>query len=316
MLLLMALGLIAPLVFTACDLRGRSTERKELLVFSLIGSKPFADSILALAPDDSKPSQILIPGSERSYVAVSGNSLSSALVVAVHEKVASTGRTENHLYLRNSPGGELQSLNLQDGDAGIPATSPDGSRIAFPLKPRPKGSNYRLWLYDLRTGNARQLTGDQEGNFWETQASWRPNGGEIIFLRVSWVKRGLLSSLFRVSTSTGQISSFPGLEEAISGACYAPDGKSLAVWSANGLEVVHLEDRKRTVILPRASIPGRRFYSAGMSWGKVRGRIAFVLTDGQGKQFELWTISPDGAAPKALYVSKDGIISSPQFIIE
>lgn len=309
--------LVAPLIFAGCRWREPSPETKELIVFSLIQGHPYTDSIYALRIDGSGFTRVLSPSRGKSYLALSGKSLrSGGVIITVHESAPDTGRAEDHLYLHNLGGSEWQRVKTPDGDAGAAAISPDGLQIAFSFRPRSVGSNYRLWLYNLRTGQTRQLTPDHDEDSWDTQPSWRPDGREIVFLRVRRVRGGVLSSLMQISVMAGLPTSFPGLEESLTGACYAPDGRSLAIWSANGLEIVQLEEIKRTVIVPRTRIPGYRFYATGIRWGQVAHKIAFVLFNERSKQCELWTISPDGSNPKSIRNFRDGMISSPQFIME
>ena len=60
--------------------------------------------------------------------------------------------------------------------------APDGSRLAFVVFEAPKGERraQHLWMYDKKTGGARQFTYSSKS---ETYPRWSPDGTRVAFVR-------------------------------------------------------------------------------------------------------------------------------------
>jgi hypothetical protein len=94
---------------------------------------------------------------------------------------------------------------------------------------------------------------------------------------------------------------------------YSPDGKEIAFWSTNGLEVMDLASLVRSVVRP--PLPGRQLYTVGgLSWSHAADMFVMVFKNTQTNSFELTTISRDGSRVKILYSSKEFAILSASFV--
>lgn len=83
-----------------------------------------------------------------------------------------------------------QQLTRGPGDHIQPAVSPDGSKLAYTVE---RGGTRQVWLQDLGTGRASQLTG---GTCNSESPAWEPDSTAVVFS--SDCQRGLgLPSLFR-----------------------------------------------------------------------------------------------------------------------
>jgi len=75
-----------------------------------------------------------------------------------------------------SPESFLELRSVQD-----PQFSPDGSRVAFVASDPLKGEKRirHIWLYDKKSGTARQLTFSEKSESWPR---WSPDGKKLAFL--------------------------------------------------------------------------------------------------------------------------------------
>jgi Tol biopolymer transport system component len=81
--------------------------------------------------------------------------------------------------IRASDGGGLTRVTSSGGLEFLPAWSPDGTQIAF-THAAPRGDPGDIWVKDLRTGVARQVTSGPE---YDLQVSWSPDGTRLVFER-------------------------------------------------------------------------------------------------------------------------------------
>lgn len=107
-----------------------------------------------------------------------------------------------HLWTLRPDGSGLRQRTEGPWDDRAPAWSPDGTKLAFsserggdPLK----GSPYRIWTLDLRSGELTQLTGlsGQEGPLqdgaWEDlDPTWSADGARVLCLRGTVTDSGTL----------------------------------------------------------------------------------------------------------------------------
>lgn len=123
------------------------------------------------------------------------------LVVTV-EELGSSGQIEVHMYLYHPKDDRWIRLLTEEGLEGAGYMSPDSSRIAYVFAPKSQPKQLRTWVMDLKTGNAKKLTGDDnEEGAWDGYLSWRRDGQEIVFLRLSLTADGVTSKLMSVSPS-------------------------------------------------------------------------------------------------------------------
>lgn len=273
-----------------------------MILFVTIGQQPFQDSVYTINLDGSDLQRILAPQRGRSYTYASGNSLQGELVVTVHELDA-TGQVVDHLYLYNPPTSGWRRLVNEAGMEGAGYISPDDSRVAFVFAPDTQPVQLRPWVTNLQTGETIKLTGeDNEVGTWDGYLSWRPDGQELTFLRLRRAPGGgLTSTLMRVSSSGGEPAELLEPGEWIFAACYAPDGKRLAMLTKRGLEIVEISNKQRKVALTWESLPSPQFRTGGLIWSRDQDKVAFAILNRQAKRYEVWTLSPDGHDAKKIY---------------
>lgn len=286
----------------------------EVIVFATLGNHPFQDSISTVWPDGSHVRRILEPKRQKSFLSVSGNSLTKPLVVTVYQSVDSKTK-ENHLFLYELAAGTWKRLTTQKGAEGYGAISPDNSRVVFEFGAQTeegkKPGKSRIWLTDLRSGETRQLTSDQGEETWDSMPTWRPDSQELLFLRFKISDRGVLSKLMNVSAGGGEPKL---LAEGVVDACYSPDGKRLAMVATGGLQILDLETQQRKLIVPWENLPNYKYMSGGLTWSRDLEKIAFPILNQNSGESELWTVSSDGANATKIYGTKVGRISYPAFV--
>jgi hypothetical protein len=287
----------------------------ELIMFSIIGDRPFADSVNTIWPDGSGGESLLRPSQLKSYLAASGNSLHGPLVVAVHENNSSGQQIENHLYLYDIGSYAWQRLVTSDGDEGYGLISPDNSHVVLEFEPKrapgEKRRDDRLWLVELSSGKAMRLTTDEEADTWDTLPAWRPDSQEITFIRCQMSPSGVKTKLMRVSL-TGQQPTF--LAEGVVDACYSPDGMRLAVVASGGLQVWDPAKEERKLIVAWDSLPNHKYMGGGLTWSRMTNTIAFAIKNHTTGESELWTVSGEGRDAKKIFTTRSGRISFPIFI--
>jgi Tol biopolymer transport system component len=316
--LVLRCGLLTLLVVTAVLLRGyfRSpTDRPaEILFFATIGNRPFQDSISSVWPDGSHRDELLTPHHSQSYVAVSGTATSKHFVVAVHQVSANAKRTENHLFLYDPNFQVGKRLITQEGVEGYGAVSPDDSRVVVEFDPQTqadkKREQGRLWIVDPASGEIKKLTTNDEEGTWDAQPAWSPDSLEIIFLRLRLTPQGVLSKLMRVSAQGGEPMA---IAEDVADACYAPDGKRLAIVAYGGLQVWDPAKNTRALIVSWSSFPDHKYLAGGLSWSGTLDKIAFSISNMKTNQSELWTVSSNGQDARQLLV-ENGRVSFPVFV--
>jgi len=92
--------------------------------------------------------------------------------LCAQEKPAQSAATPAADQKKNSQPGEFPELrSVQD-----PQFSPDGSRVAFVVSDPLKGEKRirHIWLYDKKSGTARQLTFSEKSETWPRMvARWK-----------------------------------------------------------------------------------------------------------------------------------------------
>jgi Tol biopolymer transport system component len=91
----------------------------------------------------------------------------------------------SHLIAFNLENDRLQDLTrAENQEEAAPAYAPDGTRIAFARKYLDTAlwtPGRQLWILEMETGQARQLTGDPFYNHYDF--SWAPGGSRLAFVR-------------------------------------------------------------------------------------------------------------------------------------
>lgn len=288
----------------------------ECILFVSIGQTPFQDSVNTIRLDGRDPKQFLKPKGRRSYIYASGNSLQDIFAVSVHEADAA-GEVTDHLFTYDPRKNSWERPVSMVGMEGAGFLSPDRSRVVLAFAPNAQPSQLRLWNVELKTGETTKLTGDdEEDGMWDGYVSWRPDGQEIIFIRMRRGQGGLTARLMHVSASGGTPAEILEPGEPVVAACFAPDGNHLAMFARGGLEVFDIAAKQRKVILPWSSLNGAQFHAGGLIWSKENDTIAFAVSNQQTKRYEIWTISSDGSNPKVIYSQNesDGRLQVSSFV--
>lgn len=292
----------------------RRSQPLELITFAAVGHRPFDDYLWTVHPDGSHPTVLVAPTKLRSCTSAAGNSLAAGLVITSQE-LAGDGTVGNRIYLHYPSKGTWQRLlsgELVEGDASI---SPDNSRVAFTAAVKPDFQHYRLFAIHLASAAITTLT-DPPVDSWDASPRWNPNGSHIGFLRFRRTARGILSKLMMIQAETGEECVVVDDEEGVSDFCYAPKGDRMAVWTKRGLEVIDVKTVSRRVVLPIERINrDYRIPMGTLGWSKVQELIVYALTEKNGQNSELWTISSDGNNANKIYHAEGRSIRSASFVL-
>jgi hypothetical protein len=304
------IGVLA-VVAVGCGQPSSNSDPNDAILFSTIGNAFFQDFIFVIRSDGSRLRPLLAPQGNRSFLFAHGNSLRRELALVVHE-ITAQGNVENHLYLFRPSNGDLRRLVNQDGTEAIASLSPNEANIVFEFTPNGLPPQIQLWILDLGTGQVRKLTNPV--GLLDRFPKWRPDGQEILFLRLRFfAPAGVESTLMRISSAGGEPSIVFGAEEEVGAATYAPSGEFFAVWSRAGLETVEAASLKRRVILPLSSLQDFDFVG-GLIWSRTEDKIAFALFNRRLNEYELWTVHSDGTDAKRIHSVRDGRIFVGAFV--
>jgi Tol biopolymer transport system component len=285
----------------------------EVILFSIQGTTPFSDYIWAVQPDGSDPKPLLSPTRFRSYASAAANDLSKNMVVSVHQ--SETGEiVEDHLFLYWHEEDKWRRLITEDLIEGIAAVAHDDMRVAFVAAPKERAGDYRIWLTDTSSSKVQKISSDEEGT-WDGYPSWHPNGQEVAFLRFRRTPEGLVTRLMISHLDNGSATEFLSSDNSVLSFCYAPDGKRIALWTKDGLEILTVSDKSRRVLLPIQQLsPSYRLRASNLSWSRTEDKIAYALLNIDTKSAEMWTILSDGSDAKKIYSTQRGIIQHLSFV--
>jgi dipeptidyl aminopeptidase/acylaminoacyl peptidase len=201
------------------------------------------------------------------------------------------GKGSSQVWRIASSGGEAEPVSAFDGMAVIFALSPDGSKIAVTVKPG---------------GNAGKGEEQSEGRDWKVVS-----------------KQHERHRLWVIDAITGEGAAVTSEEYHVSSACWSPDGKALAMITADDsganetyfnsrLEIIDLSDRGISLVNDRAA--------GTPSWSPDGTMIAFSyrqLHDGMTLPARVVSvISPDGSGLKLLGERHDGTLARPVWMPE
>src|SRR5258707_233161 len=118
-----------------------------------------------------------------------------------------------------SPESSLELRSVQD-----PQFSPDGSRVAFVVSDPLKGEKRirHIWLYDRKSGTARQLTFSEKSETWPR---WSPDGKKLAFLSN---RGGDEQQIYIMSMTGGEAAPVTKGKAGVSAFEWSPSGKSIA----------------------------------------------------------------------------------------
>ena len=167
-----------------------------------------------------------------------------------------------------------------------PNVSPDGRFVAYAVRDTDMVGNAfvtQLWLADVATGRARQLTFGAKSN---TSPSWSPDGSKLAFLSERTEKR----QVWMLDMRGGEAEKVTANEEGVTAFAWSPDGQSVAFTAPDAEDSLRKDRDKRYGDLERDDDHGHANLWVH-ALGAPRGRR---LTKGD------WAVgdfswSPDGA---------------------
>lgn len=102
--------------------------------------------------------------------------------------------------------------------------SPDGNYVVYPVSSvdfEQDKENYALWLYDLRTGEQRQLTA---GHGKDKEPAWSPDSRNIVFVS----DRAGAPQLYSIPVDGGEAQRLTHFKQGVSAPTYSPNGRYIA----------------------------------------------------------------------------------------
>jgi Tol biopolymer transport system component len=288
---------LALIGLTDCSL----AESKELVLFSSVGINPFDDYTFTISPNSSEVNVVFKPNNKGSILSVSATSYHKTWALIRHE-LTEKNMVEDHIYLYYADNGvftRLSSLIKIQGTESEAFVSPDDSRLLISLVDDSNDFQYNLWLVNLKDNTAKVLV-KGEKDVWYKDVSWNPKSQEIVFMKFQRLPQGLDIKLMKLDLSSGEIVTV--IDEPVAGVCYSPDGKRLAIWSKEGLEVLDTSTGNHLTIFDIKPILGEyEFHAGGIIWSPYSNKIAFSLFNLKKNEYELWTINDNGGSAKMIF---------------
>jgi serine/threonine protein kinase len=126
------------------------------------------------------------------------------------------------LWRSRTDGSERRQLSYPPQFAALPRWSPDGKQIAYSVTQ--PGMPWKILVVSAQGGPAQELLQEK---FNELDPSWSPDGGRLVFARLSAPSGSEPQAIFMMDMNTRQVSTVPGSEGLFSPR-WSPDGRFLA----------------------------------------------------------------------------------------
>lgn len=271
-----------------------SRDNKELILFSSVGVNTFDDYTFTISPNSSEVNLIFKPHNKGSILSVSATPYHRIWALIRHE-ITERDIVEDRIYLYYPDDGTFKQLSSLVEIQGIESEafiSPDGSRLLVSLIDDSNDFQYNLWFVNLTDITTRLLI-KGEKDVWYKEVSWNPKSEELVFMRFQRLPQGLDIKLLKLDLSSGQITA--AIDDPVAGVCYSPDGKRLAIWSKEGLEVLDISTGNRSTIFDIKPLLGEyEFHASGIIWSPYSNKIAFSLFNLKKNEYELWIVNDSG----------------------
>jgi dipeptidyl aminopeptidase/acylaminoacyl peptidase len=167
---------------------------------------------------------------------------------------------------------------------GDPQLSPDGKWVAYTVTTYSLQDNRgasRIWLADVTTGQARQLT---QGPGSDRQPRWSPDGATVAFVSTRQ-GGGPQLAVLALSGGGGEARMVTNLVDGVSDPVWLPDGKGLLVTSDIKWPPAQELDRRNGEYPTDARLWTELFYRHWDDWraGKRQHVFSVSLADGSAK---------------------------------
>ncbi len=185
-------------------------------------------------------------------------------------------------------GGEVRVLGSMDGALINPACSPDGRLVAavFDANGSPERAfRQSLWLFELATGDARQLAADLDR--WPGAPAWSPDSSAVYVV----ADDGGHTLPFRVDVADGGVTRLAD-SGTYSDLCPSPDGSTVYALRST------LTSPPQAVALDAGTVGGRprEIPTPGVPL-EAPGRVEeIVATADDGLPIRAWLVLPPGAS--------------------
>ena len=183
--------------------------------------------------------------------------------------------------------GERRTLASEDAWFESPKISPDGRWVVAVRESKAtmdKAPDVTLWLFDLRSGQGRDLTPTLD--LWPTSPVWSPDSEAVFFLADCQGR----TPPYRVDLGTGAVTRLAA-RGAFTDLCLSPDGQTLY-----GLQSMVTSPPRPVALDAHTPDQNGRYLTAEWAGPSVPGRLERVSVKGEdGAQIHSWLLLPDGA---------------------